>query len=146
MMPAVFGAAARVFAPMAGQAVNTFVQGKTGENIGGYNEAQSAELRRSMATSNEDPNAQANRNAANTDRAADGSDRRSAAQTAFQNQLTQSNKRADLTNQMAIYDQDNAYRRGEQLANAYTSTANNQANANANVLQTMLGVQGNYRR
>lgn len=146
MLPTLFGAAARTFAPMAVNAANTFVQGKIGENIGDRNLSEAEALRTRSSARNEDATLQGNRAADSTQGAQEGANARSMAQTAYMNQMTQANKRADNEDQRTTYDQDNAYRRGEQLANLYANTANNQANANASVLATMLGVSGQARR
>lgn len=146
MLPTLFGAAARTFAPMAANAASTFVQGKIGENIGDRNLSEAEALRTRSAARNEDPNLQGNRAADSVQGAQEGVNARSMAQSAFMNQMTQANKRADNEDQRATYDQDNAYRRGSQLADLYANTANNQANANANVLSSMLGISGQARR
>lgn len=145
MMPLV-GTAARVFAPMAAQAANTFVQGKIGESIGDRNLSEAEKLRARSNALNEDPSLQGNRSAQFTDQAQTGANARSMAQAAYMNQMAQANKRADNEDQRATYDQDNAFQRGQTLANNYANTANLQAQSNNQVLAAMLGVGGTARR
>lgn len=142
----VLGAAARVIAPMAAQAANTFVQGKMGENIGDRNVSEAQRIGQQSRSMNEDPNQQGDRAAAGTTAAQEGANARSMGREAFLNQMTQANKRADNEDQRTTYEQDNAYRRGYQLADNYNQAAMNQATSNNNVLATMLGVSGQARR
>lgn len=146
MLPTALGVAARAFAPMAANAVNTFAQGKMGESIGDRNLSEAEKLRARSNALNEDPSLQGNRSAQFTDQASSGSNARSMAQAAFMNQMTQANKRADNEDQRATYDQDNAFQRGQTLANNYANTAIRQAESNNNVLAAMLGVGGTARR
>lgn len=145
MMP-ILGAAARVFAPMAGQAASTFVQGKVGEVIGDRNVAEAQRIGQQSRSMNEDPTQQGGRGAASTTAAQEGANNRSMGREAFLNQMTQANKRADNEDQRTTYEQDNAYRRGAQLADNYSNAAIRQAESNNNVLSTMLGVSGQARR
>jgi hypothetical protein len=146
MTGALIGAAARTLAPMAANAAGTFLQGKMGETIGNHNLSEAEQLRARSNALNEDPTLQGNRAGNAVNSAQEGANARSMGREAFLNQMTQANKRADNEDQRATYDQDNAYRRGAQLADAYTQSAMNQANSNNQVLATMLGVSGQARR
>lgn len=146
MATALIAAAARALAPMAMQAAGTFIQGKMGEKVGDRNLSEAESLRTRAASRNEDPTLQGGRSATATDNAQVGANNRSMGREAFLNQMTQANKRADNEDQRTTYDQDNAYRRGAQLADIYAQTAGRQAESNNNVLATMLGIGGTARR
>lgn len=140
------GMAARYVAPMAAQAVGTFVQGKMGESIGDRNVNEANRIGQESRSMNEDPTLQGNRQAASSQAAQEGSNARSMAQAAYMNQMTQANKRADNIDQRTTYEQDNAFQRGKQLADNYANASIRQAESNNNVLSSMLGIGGTARR
>lgn len=146
MMAALGGAAMRYAAPMALQAAGTFAAGKMGENIGDRNVSEAQRIGQQSRSMNEDPNIQGNRSAQSVTAAQEGANARSMGREAFLNQMTQANKRADNEDQRTTYEQDNAFQRGQTLANNYAQAASNQAQSNNNVLATMLGVSGQARR
>jgi hypothetical protein len=126
--------AAKSALPMVGN----FIAGKTAEKIGSNNEEQSTKQRLLSKFENENPNEQGNRQAESTNSAAGSQQNRSRNDTIFDNQLKQSNNRADLQNTMAVNDQEIAYRRGQQLADNYVNSAANQATSSANILSSIM--------
>ena len=147
MLPVVLGTAARALAPMAAQAIGTFAAGKMGENIGDRNVSEAQRIgQQNYGRYDQGTTTQAARGAEGVTQAQEGANQRSMGREAFLNQMTQANKRADNEDQRTTYDQDNAFRRGETLANNYANAAMNQAQSNNNVLATMLGVSGQARR
>jgi hypothetical protein len=147
MAGAIAGMAARYLAPMAAQAAGTFVQGKMGEAIGDHNINQAQQIgQANYGRFDQGTTTQSARGAESVTQAQEGANARSMGREAFLNQMTQANKRADNEDQRTTYEQDNAFRRGETLANNYANAASNQAQSNNNVLATMLGVSGQARR
>lgn len=122
--------------------------GKAGEQTGGYNERESRSFRDANDQRNMDAtNRQNGANQDATNVAGGQGQNLSRGDTAFANQLQQSNKRADTALNMSVYDQDNAFQNGRQLAQNYTDTANRQAATSANLMASILGGQmGGARR
>jgi uncharacterized protein YdbL (DUF1318 family) len=130
-MMAAAGLAARYLAPMAIDAGKTFVNGKMGENIGGYNESSSEDMRSRAAKNNLNLNQQAALEAQNAQNASTAQQGASQRDTAFNNQLKQSNNRADLQNTMAANDQTIAFRRSQDLGENYAKAAATQAQSSS---------------
>lgn len=141
MMGAIGGAAVRMLAPEIMKAGGQFVSGKIGETVGGHNEQESAEGRVKARMLNEDPNAQGNRTAEFSNNAANAQQGRSRSDLILGNQLDASNKRADLQNTMTANDQVINANRGTQLADNYMQASRDQANASANILNSIMNRQ-----
>jgi hypothetical protein len=133
LLPAIGKAVASYGAQAVGNAFNQFASGKMGETIGGHNEQASQDHREAARRLNVDPNVYAQVAADVNNRGQSSGASQSRSDAAFNNQLAQSNNRADLTNQMAATDQAIAYRQAEQLANAYGSAQQAQARASNDV-------------
>lgn len=138
MTPALLGTAARVALPALMDYGRNIFAGKQAEQIGNYNENQSAQDRLKAQLMNEDPNAQMQRGADGAEQGKDRQQARSRNDLIFDNQIAQSNNRADLQNQMTAADQIIAANRGTQLANNYLEASNNQANASGNMANAIL--------
>lgn len=125
-----------------------FAAGKMGETIGGHNEQESQGFRDRNDQRNIDgTNRQNTTNAQTTNQAGSQGQQLSREDAVFGNQLAQSNNRANTALNMAVYDQDNAFKNGQQLASNYTNTANQQAATSANLMASILGNQmGGARR
>ena len=146
MASAALGAAVRYGLPMAAQFVQGAFAGKQAENVGNYNEQQSAQDRLKARLMNEDPNAQGQRGAGVTEQGKDAAAGRNRTDTIFANQLDAANKRADLQNQMSLNDQVASVNRGTQLADNYLAASNAQANASGNLTNAILNRQAtNYQ-
>ena len=147
MMMALAGTAGKALVQEGAKAAGTYIAGKTAEQVGSKNEGASNGFR----ASNDPRNAFAafQQNAANqdtTNNAGNQGQRLSREDAVFDNQLGQSNNRAEAAIKMAIYDQDNAFQNGRQLANNYTDTANRQAATIANLAASILGNKMNLSR
>jgi hypothetical protein len=118
--------------------VGNFLAGKAAEQIGSKNEGESAKQRLLSRFQNENPNEQGNRQAESTNSASGSQQNRSRNDIIFDNQLKQSSNRADLQNQMTANDQEIAYRRGQQLADNYVTSAANQATSSGNILNSIM--------
>lgn len=123
-----------------------FAGGKQAENIGNYNEQQSAQDRLKARLFNEDPDQQGDRAAESTQKGKNAASALNRNELIFNNQLEQSNKRADLQNSMAATDQVAAYKRGEQLANNYLNASNAQAQASGNLANAVMNRQATQYR
>jgi hypothetical protein len=140
-MMAAAGMAARYLAPMAMQAGAGLAAGKLGENVGGYNEQQSAQERLKARMLNEDPNAQGGRQEMTSTNAANAQQGRSRADLILANQLDSANKRADLQNTMTANDQVINANRGTQLADNYVQSSRDQAQASGNLFNAIMNRQ-----
>jgi hypothetical protein len=127
-----------------GDAIKSFSAGKTGETIGGYNEGKAKDLRTDARERNVDVDDYERRASGSSNRAAESGQRRTMADTAFGNQLDQSNKRAELVNRMALNDQNIAADQATQLANNYNSAMRDQANTSANLMASILNRRAAY--
>lgn len=146
MTAALLGMGARAVAPMAMDFVRGAFAGKQAENVGGYNEGQSAQDRLKARMLNEDPDRQGQRGADAAEGAKNAASGRSRTDTIFANQLDASNKRADLQNQMTLNDQVASVNRGTQLADNYLAASNAQAAASGNLMGSILNRQAtNYQ-
>lgn len=146
MSMAALGAAVRYGAPMAMDFAKGVFAGKQAENVGGYNEGQSAQDRLKARLMNEDPNTQAQRGQQAADGGKDTQQARSRQDQIFSNQLDASNKRADLQNQMTLNDQVASVNRGTQLADNYLAASNAQAQASGNMANAIMNRQvANYQ-
>lgn len=124
-----------------------FMAGKMGETIGGHNEQESQGFRNSNDGRNQAATDRQNTtNAQTTNQAGSQGQQLTREDTIFNNQLGQSNNRAEAAVKMAVYDQDNAFRNGQQLASNYTDTANRQAATSANLAASILGNKMNLSR
>lgn len=133
LVPKVFGGAADIGTQL--------IAGKTGENVGAYNEAQSAKLRAQQDAMNENPNMQGDRQELNSNRAASAQQGRSRADLILGNQLDASNKRSDLQNNMTANEQIINANRGTQLADNYVQSARDQANASQGIFNSIMNRQ-----
>lgn len=126
------------------QALGSLVGGRTGETIGGHNEGASIEHREAARRLNVDPELYSRIAGDVNNRGAAQGAGQSQADTAFANQLGQSNNRAAATTRMALNDQEIASGQATQLANAYGQAQQNQAQTSANLMSSVLNSRPAY--
>jgi hypothetical protein len=138
MLPELLGAAAKYALPGIARIGTQFVAGKTAEQIGSKNENQSAQERLKARLLNEDPDVMGDRQARSSEASKNSQQGRSREDQVFTNQLKQSNNRADLQNQMMANDQSIAFQRGNKLADNYVTSARDQAESSAAILNSIM--------
>jgi hypothetical protein len=133
--------ALKLAAPYLAQAGGQYFAGKTAENIGNKNESESAKLRTQQDALNQSSQATGDRQAEFDTRAKNAQQGMTRNDQIFQNQLAQSNNRADLQNNMTANNQVIEANRGTQLANNYLQSARDQASASNDSLRAIMGRQ-----